>query len=375
MRKCIMVGADVHDRTLVLKAALGRGRPEDLVLSNDADGRRRLVAEFRRRARRAGDARVVVAYEASGAGFGLHDELTDAGFECHVLAPTRIRRSVKHRRSRNDRRDTGVILETLRAHVLAGNDLPSVWIPDRRTRDDRELVRSRLDAAEKLAAIKTQTRCLLRRNGIRRPKHVGKGWTAGYRDWLSRLARLEGPDLGLGGRLALETYLRQMEAIEKEIALLDESVAELADSDRYREPVRALCSEFKGVAVLTAMVFLTEMGDLRRFSNRREVGSYMGLTPSSDESGEAADRKGHITHQGPARVRKVLCQASWSRIRTDEHDREVYQRILEKNPRRKMIGVVAIMRRLGTRMFHVALEAQIRAKCFDGEPAPRAASG
>ncbi len=32
----------------------------------------------------------------------------------------------------------------------------------------------------------------------------------------------------------------------------------------------------------------------------RQLGAYLGLTPSSNESGEANDRKGHITRQGSA---------------------------------------------------------------------------
>jgi transposase len=253
-----MGAVDVHDRTLVVKAALGRGRPEKLRFPNDSDGRGRMAAEFRTRAKRAGGARVVFAYEASSQGFGLYDRLTDAGFECHVLAPTRIKRSQKDRRTKTDSRDAGLILEILRGHVLGGNDLPAVWIPDHRTRDDRELVRARLDAAEKLAAIKTQTRCLLKRNAIRKPKRVGKGWTVGLHAWLGELTLRDGP-LGPGGRGALASFLRQMAALDREIALLDESVAELAGTDRYREPARALIAEFKGVALLAAMVFLTEM--------------------------------------------------------------------------------------------------------------------
>ena len=65
-----------------------------------------------------------------------------------------------------------------------------------------------------------------------------------------------------------------------------------------------------GVGVLTAMVYLTEMGDLKRFCNRRQVASYVGLVPSMMESCKSGERKGHITHQGSFRVRKVLCQAS-----------------------------------------------------------------
>jgi len=125
MRRCIMAAVDVHDRTLVVKGAVGRAKPEDLVFPNDVDGRERMTVEFRRRAERAGAARVVFAYEAPSQGFGLYDRLTDAGFECHVLAPSRIKRSQKQRRSKTDRRDAGLILDTIRAHVLAGNDLPA----------------------------------------------------------------------------------------------------------------------------------------------------------------------------------------------------------------------------------------------------------
>ena len=49
-----------------------------------------------------------------------------------------------------------------------------------------------------------------------------------------------------------------------------------------------------GVGLLVAMTFLTEMGDLERFHNRREMAAYLGLCPSSFESGETNDRKGRI---------------------------------------------------------------------------------
>jgi len=103
------------------------------------------------------------------------------------------------------------------------------------------------------------------------------------------------------------------------------------------------------------------MGRMDRFGNRRQVGSYLGLAPASYESGQAQDRKGHITRQGPSRVRRVLCQAVWARVRTDSAERAVYERICEKNPKHRKKAVVAVMRRLGVRMWHAALDAQQRA--------------
>lgn len=105
------------------------------------------------------------------------------------------------------------------------------------------------------------------------------------------------------------------------------------------------------------MVFLSEIGDVTRFKNRRQIGAYLGLVPSANETGMTDDRKGHITRQGSARLRKVLCQAAWNRIRSDECEKPFYDRIKAKNPKRKKKAVVAVMRRLGIRMWHAALDA------------------
>jgi transposase len=106
------------------------------------------------------------------------------------------------------------------------------------------------------------------------------------------------------------------------------------------------------------MVLLTELGDLGRFANRRQVAAYAGLVPSKDESGETADRKGHITHQGSSRVRHVLGQAAWSWVRWDAEARPVYERLKRRNPKHKKIALVAMMRRLLIRLWHRGLDAQ-----------------
>ena len=356
MQNCIMTGCDLHDKTMLLKIARGRGEPEKRSFRNTLYGRAAMVKDLKRRSQAAAGAKVVFAYEASGQGFGLYDELTEAGFECYVLAPTRIARSVKQRRDKTDEKDANRLLELLRGHILAGNELPAVWVPDPETRDDRELVRARLEVGEKLARVKAQIQSLLKRNGIRKPASVGGSWTHKHRIWLRELAKAE-DEWGDGARLALGSLLRQMEPLEQEIVILDEEITRLAQTERYKVQAEEL-DKLKGVGLLTAMVFLTEMGDLNRFSNRRQVASFLGLVPSSNESGEKTDRKGHITHQGPSRVRKVLCQATWACIRSDAEARLAYDRVVRKNPKHKKIAVVAGMRHLSIRMWHRAVAAK-----------------
>jgi transposase len=358
MAEFIMVACDLHDKTMLLKIARGREEAETATLRNTATCRRQLIKELQARARAAGRARVIFAYEASGQGFGLHDELMAAGIECHVLAPTKIARSTQHRQRKTDEKDADQILQLLRGHVLAANPLPSVWIPDIQTRDDRELVRNRIDAAEKGVAIKVQIQCLLKRNRLKRPEELKCPWTKKACGWLRMMTR--DPALGEGMRAALASLLRQWEFLQEEIARLDESLQRLVRSPRYAAAIDEL-TKMPGVGVLTALVFLTEMGDLGRFANRRQVSAYLGLVPRSYESGEAGDRKGHITRQGQPRVRRMLCQAVWTRVRNDGPDCAAYQRLVERNPKHKKIAVVAVMRRLGVRMWHTAKAASTEA--------------
>lgn len=355
MENCIFVGNDLHDKNMLLRIALNKQAAETRSFSNDAGGVELMIAALRCRAVDAGGARVLVAYEASGLGFGLRDTLVAAGFECHVLAPSKMVATPKQRCAKTDEKDASRILEVLRAHVLAGNDLPAVWVPDLQTRDDREIVRARLDAQEKCTQLKAQIVTLLKRNGVRKAADLGGNWTKGHRRWLIQLRDIEVP-LRAGARVHLGSLLRQLENLEKEVAALDEKLDGLIQQPRYAARAEKL-RVIKAVGVLTALVFLTEMGDLARFKNRRQVGSYLGLAPSSFETGEANDRKGHITHQGPARVRFVLNQAVWNILRLDPKERAVYDEIVKRNPKHKKIAVVAVMRRLGIRMWHAGRSA------------------
>ncbi len=363
MNNYIMVGCDVHDDNILIKSAHNRGKPIQKSFKNTTSGRKKLISDIKKEAQCADMAKVAIAYEASYQGFGFYDELTDAGFECYVLAPTKIARSAKHRKRKTDARDAIRLLEIVRGHVLAGNEMPSVWIPDHQTRDDRELVRMRLEVGKKITATKAQIVVLLKRNKFKKPSKLGNNWTKKHRAWLAESVKPKSA-MPVGARCALNSLVRQLLMLEVEGKSLDKHIDTLSHSRRYELPVQEL-KKLKGVGTLTAMTYLTEMGDLGRFSNRRKIGAFLGLVPSSNESGQKNDRKGHITHQGPARVRKVLCQACWARVRTDPIEKAAYDRIVERNPKHKKIAVVASMRRLAVKMWHIGLMAQNQATSFE----------
>jgi transposase len=221
MVKHIFVGIDLGDKNSVVRMAVEREKSDRFGFMNNRRGRARLFAELRRRAEQEGGAEIIMAYEASSCGFVLADEAEAAGIRCYVLAPTKMEKSAEQRKHKNDDRDADDVLDRLRGHVLAGNRLPTVWVPDRQTRDDRELVRGRLELTEKSTQIKVQIQMLVKRHGLEKPDGLGSGWTVGYRSWLVALSETE--SLGWGSRQALASLLRQLKFIEGEIERMGEA--------------------------------------------------------------------------------------------------------------------------------------------------------
>ena len=344
----IMVGCDLHSKNMLVKIAVGREKPRMGSYANTFVGRRRLIADLAKQSLKAGGAQVHVLYEASGLGWTLRDELTEAGMSCGVVAPTKVERSPKQKRTKTDEKDAERLLALLRGHILAGNELPLVWVPDKQTRDDREITRARQDVSDKLTKVKAQVQMLLQRNAIEKPKSAGGAWTVRWREWIGELA---GPNTQRPGmRIALSSLLRQAQALNEELELLDAEIGKLAQQPRYSKPAAAL-DAIPGVGPLTAMVFLTEMGDLTRFKNRKQVSAFLGLVPSSNESGEKHDRKGRITREGPARLRKILCQAAWAWVRLNEGPNRIYHAMVDRGKNKKR-AIVAIMRMLGVYLWH-----------------------
>lgn len=336
----------MHLNFIVAVWRKGKKAEEKFVVETTPQGLQKL-------AQLVGEDEVWAAYEASSCGFEVYDLLTARGWKVFVLAPTHIARSVRGRKRKTDLEDARRILEVLMSHGELGGRLPAVWVPSRKIREDRELVRRRLTVAEELARVKCEIGALLRIQQVKGPEGLKKGWTKKHRAWLRGLAR-EGSALAPSVRKALGSLVRQLEFLAEEVETLQKEVEELAQEEAYRKPVEKM-TEVEGVGTLTAVTYYLELGDPKRFKNRRQVGSYLGLVPTSYESGDEDDRKGHISRMGPARVRKVLNQATLARLRLEPDWRKRYKPIAVRRGPKK--AIVAMMRKLGIELWRKACAA------------------
>jgi transposase len=129
-------------------------------------------------------------------------------------------------------------------------------------------------------------------------------------------------------------------------------------------------TQLPGVGPFTALVILAEVGDVSRFASARQLASWAGLTPTVRGSDRVA-HYGHISKEGSAWLRWVLCEAAQSAKRHPQFA-ATFQAIAKR--RGKKIATIAIARKLLTRAWHLLADAGAAAPQPRAESAPQTAA-
>lgn len=148
-------------------------------------------------------------------------------------------------------------------------------------------------------------------------------------------------------RFMLQVHLRQIDALDQAIELLERRTAELLEP--FREVVRRL-QTIPGVSERTAEVILSEIGtDMSRFPSAEHLVSWAGLSPRQDES--AGKRRSSRTRKG-GWLKTALVQSAWTVVRTREgHLYAKYARIKARRGGKK--AVVAVAASILTAAYHM----------------------
>jgi transposase len=140
----------------------------------------------------------------------------------------------------------------------------------------------------------------------------------------------------------LEPLLKQLDAINPELAAAEAKLAELGET----EPVVKLLMTAPGVGPIIAASFVSVIDDAKRFRSPHQVESYVGLVPSEDSSG-GKRRLGAITKKGNPYLRSLLIEGAWGiLIHGERHEplRVWAEAVAERRSRK--IAVTALARRL-----------------------------
>jgi transposase len=280
-------------------------------------------------------ARCRAVYEAGFSGFWIHDRLKERGIPCLVANPADIPTRDKERRRKGDRSDSRKLARGLRSGQIEG-----IYVPPRATVEDRSLIRTRQAMVRKQTRCKNQIKSLLHFYGIPVPD-ISSSWSRNFIRSLEAL-RLERQS----GNLALNAHLTELIHLRRIIAQLNRDILALSRTDEYRTLVQLLRS-VPGISTLSAMVLLTELGDLSRFPSLDKLCGYVGLTPDTHGSGEKAGI-GDITRRCNPFLRSLLIECSWVAARKDPALALAYHGFCKRTLKTK--AIVKIARKLLNRI-------------------------
>ncbi len=236
-------------------------------------------------------------YEAGPCGDWRYRSLTGKAFACHVVAPSLIPRKAGDR-VKTDRRDAITL-----ARLMRRGDLSSIYVPGIEDEALRDLSRGRDDAMQDLKRSTRRLKSLLLRQDIR---YEGRAtWNAAHLRWLSEVVCPPPPP-----QIVFQEYVRAVSEQQERRQRVERELHEAVKGWRLYPAVEAI-QALRGVELTGAVILLTELGDITRFENPRQLMSSLGLTPSEYSSG-ARRRQGGITKAGSSHARRALGDGAWA---------------------------------------------------------------
>jgi transposase len=291
MKKTVrFLGLDVHAETIAVAVAEADGTVRSLGMIANREAVRKLGPVEPLRA----------CYEAGPTGYVLYWQLTQLAVECSVIAPNPVPVKAGDR-VKTDRRDAEKLARSFRS-----GDLTAVWVPDAGSEALRDLVRAREAAKQDQLRIRHRLNKFLLRSG-RRPAMGVKAWTLPYMAWV-RALRFEQP----AQESTRLDYLHEVEHLGERVKRQEQAIRDAVKlaAPPMRQIIAGL-QALRGVAELSAVTIVSELGSLTRFAAPRQLTAYSGTVPSEDSSGERT-RRGGITKTGNAHLRRITVESAWS---------------------------------------------------------------
>lgn len=260
-----------------------------------------------------------------------------------VVAPGKPPRGQADR-VKTDRKDA----ELLARCLLAGS-LHAVMVPPVEVEAARELTRCHDACRRDLMTARHRVSKMLLRHGRVYPKSTT--WSQEHHRWLARQQFEQS-----ASELTYANLIAAVDGLTARKHALAERLSIVATDERWW-PTVARLRAFRGVDTLTALSIHLELGaDWQRFERAHRVGSWLGLTPSLNQSGESS-RQGAITKTGSTLARRLLIESAW------HYAREPRIGVTLKNRQHgQPEHVLAIANRAQHRLHHIYTHMRARGK-------------
>ena len=282
-------------------------------------------------------------YEAGRDGFWLHRALGAHGVSNVVVDPSSIAVDRRQRRAKTDRLDASkLVVQLMNAAAGDRRGWREVRVPSVEVEADRQLQREWETVREDRKRIRNRIQGLLVTHGVQVPLTAGFcARLAIIRVWDGRML----PD-ALIARLQREwSQLQQVQA-RQTVLRRARTTRVQTQSDAVAHQTRQL-ARLCGVATNGALTLTTELFAWRGFTNGRQIGAIVGLTPTPYRSDQTVVEQG-ISRSGNRRVRALSIELAWAWLRYQPTSAlsRWFEHRFGHHGRARRIGIVALARKL-----------------------------
>lgn len=109
-------------------------------------------------------------------------------------------------------------------------------------------------------------------------------------------------------QIALQEMVDAVRVSKEHVERLEKVIEEFIPNWSLGPVVRAL-QTLRGVDLIVAVTFATEVDDVTKFESPRQLMGYLGLVPGERSTGETV-RRGSIRKAGNGRVRHMLVESA-----------------------------------------------------------------
>ena len=292
-------------------------------------------------------------YESGPFGFTLCRTLHKVNMDCIVVNPADIPDTHKEQRSKTDPVDA----RKLARHLAAGL-LNPIHIPSEKLQKQRSLIRFRKKLWGDLVRSKNRLKSELMFQGIIIPKQYDNPhWSHNFLNWIQQQAV---KDEYLKDTLLL--MLEEARLLRQLLLKTERKIREMMWSDDFKHN-SSILSSIAGVGPLTSMLFLLEVGDVRRFKSFDALNRFIGFCPDSHSSGENQRHTG-LSLRKHSQLRTMLVEASWQLIRRDPAMLDYYRELIKRMKGQE--AIIRVARKLLRRMRAVLLSEKMYVSGVDG---------
>lgn len=301
------------------------------------------IAAAKQRGGLSPDASVGSCYEAGREGFWLHRALGAHGVANVVVDPSSIAVDRRARRAKTDRIDaTALVTQLMNAAAGDRRGWREVHVPTVQAEADRQLQREWLAVQADRTRLRNRLRGLLATQGVR------VTLTPRFCSQLREVRLWDGTLLAPELIARLERDWTQLTQIEARLATLRRArrVRVIQGTDRVAGQARALAA-LRGIGLRGALTLAAELYAWRQFTNGRQIGGCVGVTPMPYRSDQRVREQG-ISRSGNRRVRTLSIELAWAWVRWQPHSElsRWFHARFGQHGRARRIGITALARRL-----------------------------